>query len=179
MLKNIKMLKGKGFTLVELLVVTGIIVLLSAIILPNYQSIARQFALQRSAHKLAQDIRRVEEMAMSTKEFQGEVPKGGYGICFKLSWGDYYKIYADKNGNEKFDEEDGEMETLNLERGIYIKDISPSSLSINFKSPIPTVKIKTEAGQDSATAIITLSLKSDSTKIKIIKVNSIGLIDVE
>ncbi|MDP2864055.1 MAG: hypothetical protein Q8N73_00100, partial [bacterium] len=84
-----------------------------------------------------------------------------------------------KNGNEKFDGADGEVETIYLEKGVYIKNISSSSLSINFKSPIPTVKIKTEAGQDSASAIITLSLESDSTKTKIIKVNSTGLIDVE
>jgi len=179
MVKNAKMLKWKGFTLVELLVVTSMIILLSAIILPNYRGIEGQFALQRSAHKLAQDIRRAGEMAMSTREFQGEIPEGGYGIHLKLSWEDYYKLYADKNGNEKFDETDGEVETINLEKGVYIQNISPSSLSINFKSPIPTVKIKTEAGQDSANTIITLSLESDSTKTKIIKVNSAGLIDVE
>ena len=173
------MLKWKGFTLVELLVVSSIIILLSAIILPNYRGIERQFALQRSAHKLAQDVRRAGEMAMSTREFQGEIPEGGYGIHLKLSWGNYYKLYADKNGDEKFDGSDGEVETIYLEKGVYIKDISPSSLSINFKSPIPTIKITTEAGQDSASAIITLSLESDLTKTKIIKVNSAGLIDVE
>lgn len=170
---------NKSFTLVELLVVTSIIILLSAIILPNYRGIERQFALQRSAHKLAQDIRRAGEMAMSTREFQEEVPEGGYGIHLELSWGNYYKLYADKNGNEKFDGADGEVETINLEKGVYIKNILPSSLSINFRSPIPTVKIKTEAGQDSVNATITLSLESDSTKTKIIKVNAVGLIDVE
>lgn len=180
MVKNAKMLKWKGFTLVELLVVTSIIILLSAIILPNYRGIERQFALQRSAHKLAQDIRRAGEMAMSTKEFQGKVP-AGYGIYLKQGERDYL-LYADTNppkGNEKYDGGDGKIETINLEKGVYIKNISPSSLSINFKPPIPTVKIKTGAGQDSASAVITLSLESDSTKTKIIKVNSAGLIDVE
>ncbi|MDP2967102.1 MAG: hypothetical protein Q8N87_01685, partial [bacterium] len=115
---------NKSFTLIELLVVTSIIILLSAIILPNYRGIERQFALQRSAHKLAQDIRRVGEMSMSTREFQGEIPKGGYGVHLKLSWGNYYKLYADKNGNEKFDEADGEVETIYLEKGVYIQNIS-------------------------------------------------------
>jgi len=170
----------RGFTLIELIVVTSIIILLSVIVFPNYRGIERQFALQRSAHKLAQDIRRAGEMAMSTKEFQGKVP-AGYGIYLKQGEKDYL-LYADTNppgGNEKYDGEDDKIETINLEKGVYIQNISPSSLSINFKPPIPTIKIKKEGGQDSTTAVITLSLESDSTKTKIIKVNSAGLIDVE
>ncbi len=169
---------NKSFTLIELIVVTSIIILLSAIVFPNYRGIERQFALQRSAHKLAQDIRRAGEMAMSTKEFQGKVP-AGYGIYLKQGERDYL-LYADTNpsqGNEKYDGGDGKIETINLEKGVYIQNISPSSLSINFKPPIPTIKIKTK-GEDSTTAVITLSLESDSTKTKIIKVNSAGLINV-
>jgi len=177
MVKNAKTLKWKGFTLIELLVVASIIIVLSAIVFPNYRGIESQFTLERSAYKLAQDIRRAGEMAMSTREFDGKIPKGGYGIYLKLSWENYYKLYADKDGSEKFDEKkDGEVEKIFLEKGVYIKDISPSSLSINFKPPAPTVKIN---GKDFASAIITLSLKSDPNRTKIIKVNSIGLIDVE
>jgi len=168
---------SKSFTLVEILVVAGIIIVMSAIIFPNYRGIDSQFALERSAYKLAQDVRRAAEMAMSTEEFDGEIPKGGYGIYLELSWENSYKIYADKNGNEEFDEKkDGEIETINLEKGVYIKDISPSSLSINFRPPVPTVKIN---GKDFTSATITISLKSDPTRIKIIKVNSAGLIDLE
>lgn len=169
---------NKSFTLIELIVVTSIIILLSAIVFPNYRGIERQFALQRSAHKLAQDIRRAGEMAMSTREFEGEIPKGGYGIHLSISWRTYYKLYAD-NGNGKYGSGDSDVEIINLEKGVYIQNISPSSLSINFKPPIPTIKITTEAGQKSTTAVITLSLESDPTKTKIIKVNSAGLIDAE
>jgi hypothetical protein len=118
-------------------------------------------------------------MAMSAKEFQGSIPRGGYGIHLKLSWENYYKLYADENGNEKFDEADAEIETVYLEKGVYIKNISPSSLSVNFKPPGPTINIKTEAGDSSSNATITLSLKSDPSKIKIIKINAAGLAGVE
>ena len=74
--------KESGFTLTELLVVASIIILFSAIVLANYQTGNKQFALQRSAHKLAQDIRRAQEMAMSAKECEpcGNVVPPGYGI---------------------------------------------------------------------------------------------------
>jgi len=176
---NAKMLKRNGFTLVEILVVISIIVFLSVTVLANYQKNSQQLALSRSAYKLSQDIRRAGEMAMSAKEFQGAVPQGGYGIYLKLSWGNFYKLYADTNGNEKYDTSDGEVGTVYLEKGIILQNIFPSSLSINFKPPNPTVKIKTESGGDSSLAIITLSLDSDSTKIKKVKVSAVGLTEIE
>ncbi|MDO8436189.1 MAG: prepilin-type N-terminal cleavage/methylation domain-containing protein [bacterium] len=176
---NVKMLKWKGFTLIELLVVISIVVILTVIIVPNFRNAEKQLALNRSAHKMVQDIRRAQEMAMSAKTFNGSVPSGGYGIHFRLSWKTYYKIYADSNNNQAYDAGDGEVETINLEKGVYIKNISPSSLSVNFKPPDPVTKITTEAGADSAFAAITLSLEANPTKEKIITINKAGLIQGE
>ena len=77
--------KGEGFTLIEFLVVISIMTILALIVVPNYQRMHRQFALQRSASKIAQDIRGVQEMAIAmTKCTQsiscpaaaGETPSG-------------------------------------------------------------------------------------------------------
>lgn len=167
----------KSFTLIELLVVASIIIILSAIILINWRPGEQQLLLQRAAFKLAQDIRRASEMAMSTKEFQGKVP-AGYGVYLKQN-DNYYLLYADTNpaegGNEKYDSGDDIIETIYFEKGVYIKNISLSSLSINFRPPNPIVKI--DSLTTSATIIITL--ESDPTKTKTIRVNNVGLIDVE
>lgn len=171
--------RQKAFTLVEIMVVISIVVFISATVMLNYRQSSQQLALSRSAYKLSQDIRKAGELAMSAKEFQGAIPSGGYGVYLKLSWGNYYKIYADTNGNEKYDTADGEVATVYLEEGIILQAISPSSLSINFKPPNPTIKIKTEGGSDSSTATITLSMSSDLTKTKKVKVNTAGLTEVE
>lgn len=74
---------GGGFSLIELMVVVTIIVIITLIIIPNYRQISSQFALERSAHKLAQDIRRAAEMAMSARELPGSGPQPkGYGVFF-------------------------------------------------------------------------------------------------
>ena len=96
---------NRSFTLIEITVVIGIIALLTALILPNYRVGQRQFALQRSAHKLSQDLRRAQEMAMSaalSEETGGEVPEGGYGIQFQKTDTSYI-LFGDKNSNHSYD----------------------------------------------------------------------------
>ena len=166
----------KGFTLIEAVVVISIILILSGMVLLNQRASQAQFALQRSAHKLAQDIRRAKDLAMSTQKFNDEIPEGGYGIYIKLATSDSsYKIYADLNGNEEWNASDGIVETCDLEKKIFIKSVSPSPLSINFKPPDPEVKIS----QDATSAIIELAIGSDPDNIKTITVNKLGLITIE
>lgn len=165
--------KQKGFTLVETVVSLSIILILSAIILPRYSSLRYEFNLLRSGYKLSQDIRRAQEMATSAKQFNNSVPSG-YGVY--LSENDTsYIIYADINDNQRYGAGDQIVETINLNRKIYVKDISPSnSISINFKSPDPLTLISNNADF----AIIDLGLEDRSDE-KTVIVNKVGLIYVQ
>lgn len=168
---------NKGFTLIEALVVISMILILSGMVLINQRAGQSQFALQRSAHRLAQDIRRAKALAISTKEFQGEIPRGGYGIYIELETSDSsYKLYADLNGDQKWDASDGNVEGCDLEKNIFIRTISPSSpLSVNFKPPDPEVKIS----QDATSATIELAIRSGSDNTKTITVNELGVVIIK
>ncbi len=182
----------QGFSYLEIVVVISIIILLTAIILPNYRAAASQFALERSAYKLAQDIRRTAEMAMSARECfpppvscptGGGVPPGGYGFYIDKSTDDRYIIYADSGfppKDERYTSGE-EFEIILLEKEVYVKDFNPPSgnFSINFKPPAPTVKLKDGNGQEENKTTIILALRNDSTKTKTITVNKAGLIDVK
>ena len=166
---------NKGFTLIELLTVLAIITILSLMALPRFQVAGQQYALLRSAHRLAQDLRRVQEMTTSGYAFQNIVPEGGYGIYFSPA-DNYYILFADFDGNQLFTEaEDEQVEKIELDKRIKIKEISPSPLHIVFKYPDPLVFIS-EGIADIAK--ITLSLIIGPERTKIIEVNTAGMIDI-
>ena len=182
-----------GMTLIEMLVVTAIMVILTGTFLLNYRAAQDRFALQRSANKLAQDIRRVKAMAMSAEEYppgSGDVPETGYGIFFNIDIADTgddkrYILYADTGGGEEFFVgSDDIIETVSLEEGVFIERIilPPAAprvrASINFRPPDPKVRIKFQAAEGEDVKII-LALESDSSIEKIVSVNNLGLVTVE
>ena len=166
----------KGFTMIELLVVIGIIVIFTGILLPNYRSGNRNLALQRSVHKLSQDIRRAQGFAISAKEFNGQSPDG-YGVYFDSNNPTKYIIFADLNNDDLYSGPSELVETVNMETQVSIKSIYPninSTLTIFFSPPDPTV-IFTPNSTSTATVILTAPDSPDTS----VHANEAGLIYVD
>ncbi|MFH1423495.1 MAG: prepilin-type N-terminal cleavage/methylation domain-containing protein [Candidatus Nealsonbacteria bacterium] len=162
------MLECRGFTLLELLVVVSIIVLMTAFTLPNHRSGDNQLALQRSAHKISQDLRRAQGFAISVKDFNGSTP-GGYGIYFDLDENDRYIMFADLDGDQTYSGINEKAEEILLEGEIRLVG---SSLTVFFTPPNPNVYFFPDA------AIATINIGVETLQ-KTIKVNKAGLIFVE
>jgi prepilin-type N-terminal cleavage/methylation domain-containing protein len=172
MIKNT--LAKKGFTLIELVVVIGLIALMTALVLPNYRSGDQRLALQRSAHKLSQDLRRVQEMAISAKEFDGAPADYdySYGVYLREDQPTQYILFADLDNGKDYDSGE-EIEILAFETRVEIGNLSPaSSLTIVFSPPDPTVTLSPDASSVSITIEV-------ETLQKNIRVNKAGLIYVE
>lgn len=181
----------KAFTLVESLVTIFIIAVLSLIILPNYYSAKQQLALQRSAFKLAQDIRIVQEMAMSVEELPTGFPLGGYGLYIFFddenpNPQNSYILFGDINDNQKYgpgiDVQIGE--TKFLESKVKIKSLSKDQMNIVFMPPDPEVFVAGKNPDDAAwenfdPGIIVLCLEEDETKEITLYVYGTGLVDID
>lgn len=164
----------KGFTLLEVMTSIIIIAIFSALAFLINQQTNRQYDLLKSASKLAQDIRIVQQMAITTRPYTCGVgwKLKGYGV-FLATNNNFYQLkarcestvtpgsYTDYNfGVQIF-----------FEKNITISNLTASPLQIFFYSPDPTVDL---GGLDSAT--ITVSGPSGTRNVR---VNKFGLIFME
>lgn len=154
----------------ELLVVAGIVALMAGLVLINYQSGQRQQALSRSIYKLAQDLRRTQEMAVSSQEFENHALPGGYGIYLTSVEPEHYLLFANTLNNQQYDPVlDSIIEDIRLEAGVELTSLSGSPLSIIFIPPNPIVSIDPEAD------FASITLDGQAT----VRVNKSGLIEIE
>lgn len=116
-----KKTQEKGFTIVELSVVMAIIFIISGIAAANYRHGDRAVILNNQAFQFTQDVRRAQELALSSREFNS-VAAAGYGILI-VSGNDYYIIYADLDGNKKYSGEAEIAEKIFLNNKIEILNI--------------------------------------------------------
>ncbi len=183
--------KSSGITLIEILVVIFIIVLFSSILVNDFPKIRRQFALTRVAYKMAQDLRRAQDMGLSGQQLKDA---GGNVISIK-SYGIYinfsslgnkkYIIYADIDNNQQYaSDTDSIIETIDFSQtdpGIVIKTITNpedvQQIDINFKPPNPTIKITNLSS--GVRAQIIFALESNLSTMKTTSVNTSGLIETK
>jgi len=185
-----------GLTTIELLIVLAAVVILLVVLISDFTRIRSQFVLSRGVHRVVQDIRKAQRLALaavrryepSSGVFQ-TVP--GYGIYINLS-GDpgvkAYNIYADRDGNKKYS---GFPEIF---QGVYLGDDYPGliikevngppppgdTLDINFSSKnfVITLSPAMDVAGGSEFAYITLSLENGLDS-KTIYIFSSGLIEIE
>jgi Tfp pilus assembly protein FimT len=166
-----------------MLVIIAIIAILTLIVVPNYGSNGSQLALQRSANKLAQDIRRVEEMAMSAREISGSSPPYCYGIEFTSSSNSYTLFVDANNDGQRGGGEPNIEPSIILENRIIVNRLlidgstEKDTVWITFEPPDPTIYFDYLPTGGSAFNINIELIGNNKTKTVI--VNRAGLIYVE
>ena len=187
-------MKIRGFTLIEMMVVIAIVGVLTLSFFANFRGGGEEFALKRSIHQVALDIRRAQEMSTASQEFKGAF-QGEYGIYFTENGGSYI-LFVDCDNNGRFSgislacsdctggscitgQYSETVETISLETGVYFSDVTPNtsgSLSILFTPPDPTVSFYPEGDL----AVITIERKiGGQLNSRTVQVNRVGLIEID
>lgn len=76
---------SQGFTFIEMLIVSFIIGLVSAILVANIRSGNNVANLRFSAQNLSETLKQAQSMTLSGKTVGGNVPQGGYGVRIVLN----------------------------------------------------------------------------------------------
>ena len=185
--------KHNGFTLVELLTSIAIILILTAVAIGISQGRSKGLVLNRTAALVSTKAELVKEKALSSQEFHGAIPKGGYGVYFNLSTPTKFILFADCDGNYVYSKgtkpcsgnNSEKIEEIQLEKGIKIKSIIPSNplnaISITFQPPSPAVSFYISPGNkvSNSSVKITLEISGNFSRTKSIIFNKAGLIYIQ
>lgn len=175
----------KGFTIVELVMVTAIIAFISTIGAAGYRQGERRVVLDNQTFQFMQDVRRAQERALSSRDTGAAAP-GGYGV-YLPSANNYYLIYADRNKNKKYDN-DEETERISLDGKIVISNMqvrknavsswtNANFIDINYAAPDLTARI-TRGGDKYEEAKVVFSVANGS-QTRTAAANIAGLVYVE
>ena len=136
----------RGFTVIELLVVTVIIGILSTVMFANYRQGEQQLAEQQSLQTVVQAIRAAQNKALGAAEIVCDDPPCKYGVDLdRLAHPTTLIVFADgtagpasNNGDYDLGEE---IEIFGLEEGIEVINVlpGPDKTRILFEPPDPVI----------------------------------------
>ncbi len=126
----------QGFTLIEMLVGLGIIVIMSSIVAVRFDSLRSSTALDGDTEELSSAIRQAQLWALTGQIRKGERPVGGWGIHINecVAPNCSYFIFADvspsDSPNYKYDAGlDEKIVDITLDSTVFVSSVTPSGPS--------------------------------------------------
>jgi type II secretory pathway pseudopilin PulG len=139
--------------LIELLVVTAILVIVSGLILANHSRFGGKILLQNLAYDMALSVRQAQVYGISVRQFGSGTYSAGYGIRFSTALPASYVLFADAVQVDGMFSNGETIQTYSIDRGFRITKLcAPAgtdratcaavpSLDILFKRPEPDAYI--------------------------------------
>jgi len=191
--KNSLFADRRGFTMVEVVIMLGIIVIVSAVVLANFPGVSASINLQRSVQQLALWFRQAQNQALAVRQVQGPfgpVVPPGVGVYISTADPTHYIIFADicpsaPNNNKIYDAGcDIVIETVGLERGVRIMELTDedaqnqSAVSVVFTVPEAVATVYNTSS--SIGEFILVKLRTDSGGfIRSVRARTSGQIAIE
>ncbi len=163
-----------GFTLIEVLIALGIMVVITTLSLVDFRTADSQSASNFGAQLLVSDLRSVALKALGGERFQGKTP-GGWGVYFEED-SNQYIIFADLDNDRNYDFKE-KYKAVALDSGIKIswQNYSIGSLVFNESDAKPYaagLPVNSGAGD-----VVIVLKNSAGAEIKSIFVNPAGAVN--
>ena len=139
--------RNKGFTLIEMLVTTGIFIIMTGVVLANYHSYAVNADFSNASENIVLSLREAQVYGAGGRRNAIACPHGNtafdceYGVYFNKTDSPYsYILFVDLDGNEKFTSGE-EYKTIPLGHNIKVSNLlcgdqpCTNGLNILFKRP--------------------------------------------
>jgi len=171
--------KISGFTVLEMLIVTFIIGVMSTVLIVNWRKNEKTYLVRRTAQEMAQNIRKAQGLALTGKKISGQIVPVSYGVFFNKYINNAYKIYGDKNNDKKYQDSDILVEEIKLDSQVQIDSLSSGQRDLNIVFSIPDGFTRFDPLDVSATIVIKkVGVTCPSTSCRTITVRDTGQISV-
>ncbi len=148
---------NRGFTLIEMIVVIGIIAVVSSVTLTSYSKFGGQILLRNLAYDMPLTIRQAQVHGISARTFNNAPFAVGHGVSFNLmASNNSFNLYTDANGDAFYSLAGSELiELYAIGRGYRIDRIcvdngveycDATNVDILFKRPEPDAIIRGDRG---------------------------------
>lgn len=133
--KSAKITRESGFTLIELLVVLSIMVILSTVIVIDFNRQRVQRSRIIAKNEIVTNLRKVQGYTLSSRNISDNVPAKFYILTFRSGASNYTVEAVDSNYQFH-----GALETINLPNGVTFEALKIGTTSYNciqviFSSP--------------------------------------------
>ncbi|MBL7054004.1 prepilin-type N-terminal cleavage/methylation domain-containing protein [Patescibacteria group bacterium] len=170
--------KKQAFTLIELIVVIGITVIISAMVISNMRAGGDVINLNSNAEKLGEIIKTAQMMSLSGKQVSDIRPSGGYGVFVDS---DTYILFADTDSVDDHEYNAGSddiIQVFNFGANISLPPLGQETYII-FMPPKGDVYVPSGVnGGIILTGNHLITLKHLINRYAYVEVNSQGQIDV-
>ena len=136
--------RSRGFSIIELIVSTSIMVLITTVVLVNHSAFGGNILVGALAYDVGLSIRQAQVFGLSVREFGTGtgVFDVGYGVHFDIDNATSYQIFADVDKNNTFNVGDGTEEIFSIGQGFSIARICATTVaSIELCSDADNVSI--------------------------------------
>lgn len=181
---NLKTKNRSGFTLVEMIVIIGIVGFMSATAFSNQNKGSDQRKLALETRRLSQDFRKTQNFALSstTHNCSGIVKAVPFGIILDADAPDRYLVVADCDADKIYDSGSDPILSTVVFNAAKINNLSPKNGSnateVFFVAPLPATAVNADESAAASAAITLESVKDNSLRLNVY-VNSKGAISVQ
>ena len=127
-------MKQRGFSLIELMVAVGILILINTMIFAKYPEFSQRMALKRTSEEIALIARQAQAYSLGIKKSaSGSDDFFGFGIYFDKNNPKSLILFTDSDSDKTYD--NGELfQEFKIDTGDYVSELQTYDLSKGYSS---------------------------------------------